>query len=121
MEFKQRLQDRLIDFAAAIIVLANNLPDSAGGKHLMGQLIRSGTSPALNYGEALGAESRKDFVHKLSVVVKELRESQNCLRILRKTSHIEDEKILKECNELIAIFVTSINTTKARMNGDKEK
>ena len=113
MDFKQQLEERLIDFAVLIIEVVNHLPDNRVGNHLGGQLLRSGTSPALNYGEALGAESRKDFVHKLGVILKELRESHNCLRILSKINYVKkDDPALIECNELISIFVKSINTTR---------
>ena len=72
---QQELEDRLINFAAVVIDMVDMLPASIAGKHLAGQLIRSGTSPALNYGEAGGAESRKDFIHKNKVVLKKLREN----------------------------------------------
>ncbi|MCW5911468.1 MAG: four helix bundle protein [Cyclobacteriaceae bacterium] len=93
-----------------------SLPEDRVTNHLCGQLLRSATSPALNYGEALGAESKKDFVHKLGVVLKELRESFNCLRILSGSGYLpEDHPVTKECNELISIFVKSIETTKRNM------
>ncbi len=72
---QQELEDRLINFAAVVIDMVGMLPASIAGKHLAGQLIRSGTPPALNYGEARGAESRKDFIHKNKVVLKKLREN----------------------------------------------
>ena len=72
------LEERLIDFAVTIIKLADKMPNSYIGKHLQGQLYRSGTAPALNYGEAQGAESKADFVHKMRVCLKELRETQIC-------------------------------------------
>ena len=76
------LENRLIAFAVHIIQLVEKLPNTRTGNHLANQLVRSGTSPALNYGEAQSAESRKDFVHKLKIVLKELRESQICLKII---------------------------------------
>jgi len=72
---QQDLEDRLIDFAVEIIEIVGLLPSNPAGKHLAGQLVRSGTSPALNYGEARAAESRKDFIHKNKIILKELRES----------------------------------------------
>jgi four helix bundle protein len=112
MDFKQ-LEERLIKFAVLAVNVVNQLPDDRLGLHLGGQLMRSGTSPALNYGEALGAETRKDFIHKLGIVLKELRETHNCLKILSRTQHIADnDPALVECNELISIFVTSIRTAK---------
>ena len=85
------------------------------------QVIRSGTSPALHYGEAQGAESPKDFIHKMKLVLKELRETMNAMRIIRRkplTTNLDIlEKALKECNELISIFVTSIATAKRNSGG----
>jgi four helix bundle protein len=114
---KYDLEERLIDFAVLIIGIVNQLPANRVGNHLGGQLLRSGTSPALNYGEALSAESRADFVHKLKVVLKELRETFVCLKILVRISYLSiDNPALKECNELISIFVKSIATTRKNMN-----
>lgn len=114
---KQVLEDRLIDFAALIINVANNFEKNYAGNHLASQIIRSGTSPALNYGEAQSAESKKDFIHKMGICLKELRESFVCLKIIEKanlTSDIEKLTIVKkEANELISIFVSSIKTSKA--------
>ncbi|MGN6165997.1 MAG: four helix bundle protein [Flavisolibacter sp.] len=73
MERKFNLDERLIEFASAIIDIAEALPDSVAGNHLAGQLIRSGTSPCLQYGEAQSAESRADFIHKMKISAKELR------------------------------------------------
>jgi four helix bundle protein len=113
-EKKYDLEDRLIDFAVAIIILVENLPNSKSAVHLGGQLLRSGTSPSLNYGEAKGGESKNDFIHKMKVCLKELRESYNCLRILHRARIFKDEQeildIISECNELISIFVKSIIT-----------
>ena len=109
MNFNQQLEERLINFAVLVIDVVNRSPDDRVGSHLGGQLLRSGTSPALNYGEALGAESRKDFIHKLGVTLKELRESNNCLRILGRINYVKmNDPALIECNELISIFVKSI-------------
>ena len=71
----QILEDRLIDFAVIIVGVVEALPNSMGGNHIANQLIRSGTSPAPNYGEAQSAESRKDFIHKMKISLKELRET----------------------------------------------
>ena len=82
---------------------------------MAGQLVRSGTSPALNYGEAQSAESRNDFIHKMKVATKELRETFNCLKIISKMKWISEEKLLPlldENNQLISIFVSSIGTAK---------
>lgn len=114
-EFKRNLEERLINFAVVIVKIVKELPDDRVGSHLGGQLLGSGTSPSLNYGEALGAESRKDFLHKIGIVLKELRESLNCLRILSRVGHLKDDAAIGECNELISIFVKSAQTTKANM------
>jgi len=97
------------------------LPGTFAGNHLGGQLIRSGTSLALHYGEAQSAESRNDFIHKMKVCLKELRETYNCLRLIEKKNWFDKNKLavlLTENNELIAIFVKSISTAqKNRSNG----
>jgi four helix bundle protein len=110
------LEDRLIDFSVRIITLIESLPKSKVGKHVGGQLLRSGTSPAPNYGEAQGAESRSDFIHKMKICLKELRETRVWLKIIRKTKMIKPESklklIIEENNQLISIFVASINTAR---------
>jgi four helix bundle protein len=116
---KQELEDRLIDFAAAIIIVASKFEKNYAGNHLSGQIIRSGTSPALNYGEAQSAESPKDFIHKMGICLKELRESFVCLKIIEKaklSTEINDlQNAKKEVNELISIFVASIKTAKTNL------
>lgn len=108
------LEERLIDFAVAIIRFVEKLPAKKSAIHLGGQLLRSGTSPSLNYGEAKSAESKNDFIHKMKICLKELRESHNCLRILHRAKIFFNEQEIKsliiECNELISIFVKSIVT-----------
>ena len=76
------LEDRLIDFAIRISEVAKSLPNTPLGKQINGQMVRSGTSPALNYGEAQSSESTKDFIHKIKIVLKELRETPVCLKII---------------------------------------
>lgn len=114
---KFQLEKRLIDFAVGVISLTQTLEGDLPGQYFGHQLLRSGGSPALHYGEALGAESTKDFIHKMSIGVKELRESYNNLRIIRKAhlsqQHVLIEKLISECNELISIFVAA---SKARLN-----
>ncbi|AOW08631.1 four helix bundle protein [Flavobacterium gilvum] len=116
---KQELENRLIDFAANIIIVASMFKGNYAGNHLGGQIIRSGTSPALNYGEAQSAESTKDFIHKMGICLKELRETFVCLRIVEKSSLTSDLNNLMmaktEVNELISIFVTSIKTAKTNL------
>ncbi|MDZ7626602.1 MAG: four helix bundle protein [Ignavibacteriaceae bacterium] len=80
------LEDRLIDFAVLIIEISESLNNTRAGNYIAGQLVRSGTSPALHYGEAQSAESRNDFVHKLKILLKELRESLVALKIIKRVS-----------------------------------
>jgi four helix bundle protein len=112
------LEDRLIDFAVRIIRLAESLPKNKAGNHIAGQLIRCGTSPAPNYGEAQSAESRSDFVHKMKVCLKELRETRIWLRIIVRCDLIKQasklESLIHENDELISIFATSIKTAKQK-------
>lgn len=109
------LEDRLVDFAVIIIEISDSLKSSKAGSHLGSQIMRSGTSTALNYGEAQSAESRKDFIHKMKVVLKELRETLVCLKIIDKSNLLNDlDKLgfaLQETNELISIFVKSVKTS----------
>ena len=117
----KELENRMIDFSIQIVNLIKSLLEDRITNHLCGQLLRSATSPALNYGEAQGAESKKDFVHKLGIVLKELRESLNCLKILAGTNYIKTESpVMKECNELVSIFVKSVETNKRKMEEDKQ-
>lgn len=112
---KYDLEDRLIDFGVLMIELSESMNRKRfAGRHLSGQLVRSGTSPCLNYGEAQAAESRKDFIHKLKVVLKELRETRRCLRLSSRAGLFRNGTFVKpgidESTELIAIFVKSIQT-----------
>ncbi len=108
------LEERLVEFSVLIIEIVNDMPNSKAGNHLSGQLVRSGTSVSLNYGEAQSGESRRDFIHKMKVVLKELRETYVCLKIIHRTNlFITESKIVKaktENNELISIFVKSVET-----------
>ena len=107
------LEDRLIDFAVAVINVVEVLPSSKAGNHIANQLVRSGTSPAPNYAEARGGESKRDFVHKLKISLKELRETSVWLRIIAKKKFCHanvTEVVIKECEELIALFVSSTKT-----------
>jgi four helix bundle protein len=113
MKKKFDLNERLIEFASKIIDISEALPKTFAANHIAGQLVRSGTSPALHYGEAQSAESRNDFIHKMKVSAKELRETFNCLRLIRKKKWYTEEFlaiILDENNQLISIFVKSIET-----------
>ena len=120
---KFNLEDRLIEFAGIIIKITENLYTTRAGNHIAGQLVRSGTSPALLYGEAQSAESRNDFIHILKIILKELRETLIALKIIKNVPLTKNfdlvDKAKIECNELIAIFVKSIET--ARKNNEKRE
>lgn len=113
------LEDRLIEFAVVAMEIAEALPRTDSGRYLSGQMIRSGTSPALIYGEAQSAESRKDFIHKMKIALKELRETYINLRIVKKKEfeslpeNFQDA--LDEVNQLISIFVKSVQTARKNL------
>lgn len=113
MQKRFDLSDRLIDFASDCIDVAGRLPGTFAGNHIAEQFVRSSTSPALHYGEAQAAGSSNDFIHKMKVCLMELRETFNCLRLIKKKCWFDEEKLsalIAENNELIAIFVASIKT-----------
>ena len=113
------LLERLIDFAARIGKVVDALPDTRMGRHVAGQLVRSGTSPAPNYEEGCAAESRADFTHKLSICLKELRESRSWIRLIIKTEMLPEHRLgelLDECNQLCNIIGQSIVTAKKNKN-----
>ena len=113
---KYDLEERLVDYTCRMIDVVEALPTTRAGNYISGQLVRSCHSPAFNYGEAQGAESPKDFVHKLGVVLKELRETLNCLKILAGSNYLKYENpAIKECNELVSIFVKSVETNKKKL------
>ena len=107
------LEERLLGFSARIIRLVDALPNTRAANHVAGQVLRSGTSPLGNHGEAEAAESRKDFIHKLGVCLKELKETRRWLRLLQLTGLTPKARmgdILDETEELIRIFSASIRT-----------
>src|SRR5438093_12633816 len=107
------LEERLIDFAVRIVGLSTHLPRTSAGKHIAGQILRSGTSPAPNYGEARGAESAADFVHKLRIVLKELNETSIWLRVIQRSRLLNSDllgDIMNENGELCRIFTASLKT-----------
>ena len=111
------LEERLIEFAVLIVGVVESLPKSKAGSHIAYQLIRSGRSPAPNYGEAQSAESRRDFIHKMKVALKELRETMIWLEIIERRQMGDIEQVsaaITECDELIAIFVKSTKTADSR-------
>ena len=111
---KYDLEDRLLDFAVKVVELTEALPSTRAGNHIAGQLLRSGTSPYGNHGEVESAESRKDFVHKLKICLKELRETRRWLRLVARLNKLREPANLSPClneaEELIRIFVASIRT-----------
>jgi len=117
-ERKFDLQERFIDYAVRIIKLSEALPETKAGKHVSSQILRSGTSPAPNYGESQSAESPADFVHKLKVALKELRETEIWLKIIMRAQMVKPaalvEPLLRETDELIAILFKSVETASKR-------
>ncbi len=111
---KYDLEDRLLEFAAAVIDVSEKLPATRAGNHVAGQFLRAGTSPYGNHGEAQSPESAEDFIHKMKICLKELRETWRWARLIdRKRWLDKDEQaafVLRESDELIRIFKASINT-----------
>lgn len=115
------LEDRLIEFAVRIVNLSANLPRTPAGRHIANQILRSGTSPAPNYGEARGAESRADFVHKLRVVLKELNETSIWLRVIHRSCMLKGDRladIIRENVELCRIFTASLKTARSSSSNE---
>ncbi len=115
MDRKYDLDDRCVEFGAQVVICTDKMPRSVAGTHLAKQLLRSGTAPALHYGEVQGSESTADFIHKMRLALKELRESRNNMRIqvrakLMDLSKTENAWLLNESVELVAIFAASIKT-----------
>jgi len=107
------LEERLLDYAVRIIRLVDALPTSRAGRHVADQLLRCGTSPLANHGELQGAESRKDFIHKLGICLKEIREARRWLRLIHRVPLVAPAKVeplLNETEALIKIFSASIRT-----------
>lgn len=113
---KYDLEDRLIRFACSCLNICELLPISKAGQNLEYQLSKSSTAPALIYGEAQAAESYADFIHKTKLALKEIRETRINIRIINEKPIIQSEMVelsLKECNELMAVFVKSVETAKS--------
>jgi four helix bundle protein len=120
---RKEMENRLINFAVMLCDLVENLDKGFIGTHLVNQLIRSGSSAALNYAEAQSAESRKDFIHKTSIALKELRETGYNLAIIQRAGLCNDaikiQAAYDENQQLISIFYKSVET--ARKNGQNER
>ena len=112
------LEERLLEYSVRIIKIVEQLPNTRAGNHVAGQLLKSGTSPYPNHGEAQAAESPKDFIHKLRIALKELREAQRWLKLIQRIPVIKRPELLndflQEIEELIKIFVTSIKTAEKK-------
>ena len=118
---KYDLEERLLKYSARIISLVEALPRTRTGDHIAGQLLRSGTSAYPNHGEAQAAESPKDFIHKIKISLKELRETERWLKLIQHVKLINNsnrlDELLDETQQLIKIFVTSVKT--AQTNSSK--
>ena len=115
-----QLEERLITFAAAILSLSSKLPRTPQGRHVCSQILRSGTASAANYGEARGAESRADFIHKLRIVFKELNETTIWLEVIARSSMLPPDAtvpVVAENRELCRVIAASIKTARASMEG----
>ena len=117
------LEERLLEFASAIVDLSEALPTTRSANHVAGQILRSGTSPYPNHGEAESAESREDFIHKLKICLKELRETRRWARLIQRKRWAPDDStllfVLSESEELIRIFHRSIQTAQANLLREK--
>jgi four helix bundle protein len=113
METKYDLEERLLEYAARVVRLVEQLPDSRAGNHVAGQRLRCGTSALPNHGEAQAAESRKDFIHKLKICHKELRESRRWLRLIQRVPLLKSA-LVEETEELIRIFAASLRMAATR-------
>ncbi|HAD80956.1 MAG: hypothetical protein A2509_01940 [Candidatus Edwardsbacteria bacterium RIFOXYD12_FULL_50_11] len=112
---KNEISERLLNFAAAIIKLMGTLAKTAAGFHISKQLMRATTSAGANYEECCGAESKNDFIHKMQIVLKELKESLYWLRLIRKAQLVPDvqtDDLFKEATELVKIIAKSVVTAK---------
>ena len=116
---RKELEERLVTFSALIYKLTKQVKKEYFGDYLNNQVLRSSASAALNYGEAQSAETKRDFIHKTGVVLKELRETHINLKIIQKTGIIMDlnilEEALEECNQLVSIFHRTVQTAKKRI------
>jgi len=116
------LSERLLDFAARTGKVVDALPDTRMGRHIAGQLVRCCTAPAPNYEEACAAESRRDFIHKLRIALKELRESRCWIRLIIRADLLPKKRLdmlLDECTQLCNIVGKSIVTAKARSSAKR--
>ena len=122
-DIKFDLEDRLVEFSCRIIEVVESLPSTRAGNYIAAQLIRCGLAPALLYGEAQGAESRADFIHKMKICLKELKETRVSLKVISKAKMITPierlDNIKSENEQLISIVAKSIETAKKNLNSEK--
>lgn len=120
---KYDLEERLLEFSVRVIRVTESMKHSRAGDHIADQLLRSGTSPYGNHGEAEGAESRSDFIHKLRICFKELRETRRWLKLIQRATLVENPTLLvnliAEADELVRIFAASIRTAESNRKGTK--
>ena len=124
MEREYNLNDRLVKFSVVALMIARKFPKNSGANHIADHILRSGSAPALHYAQAQAAESPKDFIHKMKVGLKELRETFNSLKIAKQMSWLPEEEfewVLDENDQLIAIFFTSIRTAQRNSGADIDK
>src|SRR5688572_33213653 len=118
------LEDRFVVYSCRMIDVVEALPNTRAGNYIAGQLVKSCISPTFNYGEVQGAESRNDFIHKLGIVLKELKECRTALKIIRRKGLIapitRTDELFKETEELIAIIAKSIDTAEKNKNAQKK-
>ena len=119
------LEDRLLEFASTVIDLSEVLPATRAGNHVAGPILRSGTSPYPNHGEAEAAESRDDFILKLKSCLKELRETRRWARLIQRKAWVKNDSmllfVLSESEALIRIFHSSIQTAKRNAQAETRK
>ena len=112
------MEERLIDFASKVTKIKSELKNCYESTHLYQQVFRSATSIPLNYGESRGGFTLKDFVHKISLCLKESRETHINLRIIKKVELIKNmellDSLIDESNQLISIFTKTLDTTKKK-------
>ena len=121
-KLRQDLSSRFVQYSVRIIRVTTALPKTEEGLHIRRQMLRSGTSAGANYQEARGAESRRDFIHKMQIVLKELRETHYWLRVIEAAALIPSQRLsemLQESDELISIVVKSLVTARRNANHGK--
>jgi four helix bundle protein len=120
----ENIATRLLVFGAGVVRLCRRLPEDASAKHIARQLVRAATGGGANYEEAGGAESRADFIHKVGIANKELREALDWLRLTEEAALVTDSDLatlIREANELVAILTASIRTAKQHITSCAEE